>query len=118
MAGELALAEQLLATAKESLSDVDAALAEALDLAEQRGTAYEAADGQTRRLWNQAFFEKLLVHDDDIAGDERAAPFDDLLDPDLPARLKREKARPPKRSSSGLGSRRTFSREDKTAFEL
>ena len=34
-----------------------------------------------------ATYRRALVHDDTIAADERAVPFDDLIDPKFPGRL-------------------------------
>ena len=93
---DTAMAEQHLATAQASLGEVQEVLDQALDLVEHCGNAYRQAGPQTRRQWNQAFFTKLLVHDDEIRDDERAAPFDDLLDPKFPARVERGRAAPSK----------------------
>ena len=49
--------------------------------------AYAAADPNVRRLFNQAFFEKIYVHDDGEATHDLAEPFKILLDPELPDRL-------------------------------
>jgi hypothetical protein len=45
------------------------------------------APGHLRRQWNQALFERLLVHDDRIEQAEIAEPFATLADPGLPGRL-------------------------------
>jgi len=47
----------------------------ALELARDCHAAYEAAGPNTRRLFNQAFFEKLYVHDDGEIPHELAKPF-------------------------------------------
>ena len=87
IAGELAAADRRLAAAEHGVADVEAVLDQALTLARRCASGYAEAGPQTRRQWNQAFFEKLLVDADAIAGDERAVPFDDLTDPNLPHRL-------------------------------
>lgn len=62
-------------------------LTRALELARDCHAAYEAADENTRRLFNQAFFERLTVHDDGEVTHELAQPFKILLDPRLPREL-------------------------------
>ena len=62
-------------------------LTRALELARDCHAAYEAADENTRRLFNQAFFERLTVHDDGEVTHELAQPFKILLDPRLPGEL-------------------------------
>ena len=99
-----------VATAKASLGEVQEVLDEALDLVEHCGTAYSASDGQTCRQCNQAFFIKLLVCDDAIVDDERAAPSTDLLDLSLPSRLVREKPLRPSTVRTALVLKRAFSR--------
>jgi hypothetical protein len=83
----LAQADRLLALAKQGTTDVQAVKDLALDLVANCAATYDAADAQTRRQWNQTFFRKLHVGCDGINDDERAEPFDDLTDPDLPTRL-------------------------------
>lgn len=53
----------------------------------ERKAAYRRAPGHLRRQWNQALFERLLVHDDRIEKAEVAEPFATLTDPDLPQKL-------------------------------
>ena len=62
----------------------------ALDLARDCYSAYKDADSGTRRLFNQAFFDKLIVCDDGSVTHELAEPFKLLLDPALPHRLQRD----------------------------
>jgi site-specific DNA recombinase len=59
----------------------------ALELAKDCHAAYVAADPNVRRLFNQAFFEKLYVHDGGGVTHDLAEPFKILLDPRLPGRL-------------------------------
>ena len=62
-------------------------LTRALELARDCHAAYEAADENIRRLFNQAIFEKLTVHHDGEVTHELAQPFRILLDPRLPTQL-------------------------------
>jgi site-specific DNA recombinase len=83
-------------------------MARALELARDCHAAYVAADSNVRRLFNQAFFHRLYVHDDGEITHELAEPFKLLLDPELPDRLiaaAREEgpARPNQPTSSSLG---------------
>ena len=59
----------------------------ALDLLANCHRAYRTAPRHLRRQFNQALFERLLVHDDRITGAEIAEPFATLADPNLPQRL-------------------------------
>ena len=62
-------------------------LKKALKLAKDCYAAYQSADDVIRRLFNQAFFEKIYVHDDGAVTHDLAEPFGLLLDPSLPDRL-------------------------------
>jgi hypothetical protein len=64
--------------------------------------------GPTRRQWNHAFFEKLVVVDGSIARDERADPFADLLDPELLEQLRTKRAPPTKPVLTALVLKRGF----------
>jgi site-specific DNA recombinase len=97
---ELDAARQQLADVSVEFDAIEQNLKMALKLARNCYAAYEAADGNTRRLFNQAFFEKLYVHVDGEITHDLAEPFGLLLDPDLPGQLakshsagKRSKAR-------------------------
>src|SRR6185312_5775020 len=48
---------------------------EALDLAANCREAYERATGRIRRQFNQGFFERVLLDQDEIASAELAEPF-------------------------------------------
>jgi hypothetical protein len=87
------------------MTDVQTVLAQAMDLASHCASGYVASTPATRRQWNQAFFEKLLVRDDDVEQDERAVPFGDLTDPDFLSRRRTTEAPPPKHPSQGHGSK-------------
>ena len=55
----------------------------ALDLLEDCATAYKSAPDHIKRLFNQAFFKRILVNPDLGIRAEFAPPFDNLLDPEL-----------------------------------
>ena len=110
IAGELDAARQQLADVSVEFDAIEQNLKMALTLARDCHAAYEAADENTRRLFNQAFFEKLYVHVDGEITHNLAEPFGLLLDPDLPDQIakshskdKRSKAR--KAVSAPGGSR-------------
>ncbi len=62
-------------------------LDKALDLLANCERSYRKAPGHLRRQWNQALFERLLVHDDRIDQAEVAEPFATLANPELPLQL-------------------------------
>ena len=84
---ELEQARGLLADVSLEFEAIEQNLNRALELARDCHAAYEAAGPNTRRLFNQAFFEKLYVHDDGEITHELAKPFKILLDPRLPKQL-------------------------------
>jgi site-specific DNA recombinase len=84
---EIAQAEAHLETAERFSGDVQATLDMALDLLANCHRAYRKVPGHLRRQFNQALYERLLVHDDRITGAKIAEPFATLADPDLPQRL-------------------------------
>jgi hypothetical protein len=53
-------------TAALDAKDITKALEEALQLLEDPGTAYQLATPVTRRMFNQALFERLLILDDEV----------------------------------------------------
>jgi hypothetical protein len=59
----------------------------AIDLTKDLAAAYWNASPAERRLLNQAFFERLEIMEDDVAGSTTAEPFRTLLDPDFIAAL-------------------------------
>ena len=97
-------AERHLEVAEASFADVEDTLDKALDLLADCQRAYLAAPGHLRRQWNQALFERLIVHDADIEATEIAEPFATLADPALPERLS-VKAAARTAASSGGGSK-------------
>jgi site-specific DNA recombinase len=84
---ELDAARQQLADVSVEFDAIELNLKMALKLARDCYAAYEAADENTRRLFNQAFFEKLYLHVDGEITHDLAEPFGLLLDPDLPAQI-------------------------------
>jgi hypothetical protein len=64
---------------------VEANLKAALDLTENCGLAYKTAPDHIRRLFNQAFFKRILVGSDTSVEAELAPPFDILLGAEMGA---------------------------------
>ncbi|MEN3283361.1 MAG: site-specific recombinase [Solirubrobacteraceae bacterium] len=60
---------------------------QALALTEDIQNAYALAGPQARRIFNQAFFERLLIDREQVDGDVLAEPYATLLDPDLERKL-------------------------------
>ncbi len=86
---ELEKAKAQLASVSLAFDEIAQNTTRALELAKDCHAAYAAADPNVRRLFNQAFFEKLYVHDDGEVTHDLAEPFKILLDPELPGRLTR-----------------------------
>ncbi len=93
---------QQLADVSVEFDAIEQNLEKALELARDCHAAYQDADNNTRRLFNQAFFEKLYVHVDGEVTHELAEPFGLLLDPALEARLA-----PRHQAGNGRWSRRS-----------
>ena len=55
-----------------------------LGLTEDIHRAYLQADGEQRRLFNQAFFERIYIDNEQIGATTLAEPFVTMLDPTLP----------------------------------
>lgn len=87
---ELEQAQQQLAAVSIAFDIVERNMARALELAEDCHAAYVAADRRTRRLFNQAFFLRLIPGQDGEVRHEFAEPFKMLLDPDLPEKIRSE----------------------------
>jgi hypothetical protein len=90
---ETAGAEGQLALAERSATDVQSTLENALDLLAGCHQAYLKAPAHLRRQWNQAFFLRLDVHDENIEHAEIAEPFATLADPRLARELDRHTSR-------------------------
>jgi site-specific DNA recombinase len=82
ISGRLETIDSRLETSSTHFELVQANLKLALDLAGDCHRAYRQADEQTRRLLNQAFFEKLYVDEDGVRVN-LAEPFKTLLGPDV-----------------------------------
>jgi site-specific DNA recombinase len=85
---ELQNAREQLAGVSVAFDVIEQNVRRALELAQDCHAAYAAASPTIRRLFNQAFFEKLYVHDDGEVTHELAAPFKALLDPGLAKHLR------------------------------
>ena len=85
---ELENAREQLAGVEVTFDIIEQNMARALELAQDCHAAYLSADPTIRRLFNQAFFDKLYVHDDGEVTHELAEPFKALLDPRLPERVR------------------------------
>jgi site-specific DNA recombinase len=69
--------------AKEHFGTIEDNLKLALDLAEDCGRAYREAPDHIKRLFNQAFFKRILVDDDCEVQGEFVPPFDVMFGPEL-----------------------------------
>lgn len=58
---------------------------------------YMSIDDSLRRIANQAFFNKLIVQDDDTINSDSGAPFNVSFKPGSPA-----PRRPPRRTEGGI----------------
>ncbi len=87
---ELENAKRQLAAVSVAFDVIEQNITRALDLAADCHAAYVAANPTVRRLFNQAFFDKLYVHDDGDVTHDLAEPFKILLDPGLTERLDME----------------------------
>ena len=83
---------------------IEANLRLALDLAEACGTAYTTAPDHIKKLFNQAFFVRILVNPDASVRPELAPPFNHLLGPGAVATPKQTKRSVPKNGPIALGS--------------
>lgn len=79
IAAELGRIQESLARTDDHRVLVEANLQKALDLAEDCYEAYLTSAPFVRRLFNQTFFKKLYIEDEDSVRSELAAPFDTLL---------------------------------------
>jgi hypothetical protein len=76
---EVAEAEAQLASDGESLKQAKQIIDLALDLAKNCAASYRKAKPEVRRMWNRAFFRKVLVRDGQVGGHEYEEPFASLL---------------------------------------
>ena len=98
---ELEDARQRLAAVSIAFDTIEVNAQRALELARDCHAAYADASPSMRRLFNQAFFVKLTLHDDDIVTHEFAEPFRLLLDPDFGRKLEEETRALNSHSASG-----------------
>lgn len=99
---ELRKAEERLSAATIELSKGEKAVTHALELAADAARAYEAAPPQTRRLWNQAFFQKIYLWNDDVSGSDLTDAYAALLAEELVKDL--ENLQTPASAFGGRGS--------------
>jgi site-specific DNA recombinase len=97
IAGQLMRIQEGLSEADATYEQARTTLADTLDLTRDCHAAYLGASDDTRRLFNQAFFAKIYIDEDDERR-ERAVrvdynePFDNLLSRLVPARVHHELA--------------------------
>src|SRR3954471_4659467 len=78
---EIAAAERSLEAATLELAEVEQTLNLAVDLASSCASAYASSDPHIRRQWNQAFFARVEVFDDDdTLTHAPSPPLRDVLD--------------------------------------
>jgi site-specific DNA recombinase len=82
IAAELGPIDESLARTNDHRALVEANLERALAFAQDCSQAYLTATPFVRRLFNQTFFKKLYVEDEDSVRSELAPPFDTLLNGD------------------------------------
>lgn len=82
---ELEGAQGRLGATEQAFVDIQTTLDKALDLAQDCQVAYRLAGPKLRRLFNQAFFEKLLLDDEGNVASVLAEPFGSLLGEELAA---------------------------------
>ncbi len=85
IASQLLNVEQRLDAANTTYEAARARLADCLDLARDCHAAYLQADDNTRRLFNQAFFHKIYIDEDDTVRFDYNPPYDQLLARLVPA---------------------------------
>ncbi|MHB1522223.1 MAG: recombinase family protein [Ferrimicrobium sp.] len=93
--GQLTRTTDQLASLDANFEQARAVLADTLDLTRDCHTAYLEADNSTRRLFNQAFFAKIYIDEDDETREQTVRvdynePFDHLLSRLIPARMHHE----------------------------
>jgi site-specific DNA recombinase len=79
ISAEVAKAEAQLAIDGESLKQAKQIIDLALDLAKSCAASYRKAKPEVRKMWNQAFFRKVLVSEGRVARQEYEEPFASLL---------------------------------------
>ena len=94
IAGQLIRIADQLVSIDANFEQARAVLADTLDLTRDCHTAYLEADNSTRRLFNQAFFAKIYIDEDDETREQTVRvdynePFDSLLSRLIPASVHR-----------------------------
>jgi len=95
IAGQLMRIQEQLADAEANYEQARTTLVDTLDLTRDCHAAYLEAGDSTRRLFNQAFFAKIYIDEDDETRERTVRvdynqPFDDLLSRLVPARVHHE----------------------------
>jgi site-specific DNA recombinase len=83
LARELRAAQAALASTQLQFADIQRTLDQALELAGDCHAAYQQATPETRRLFDQTFFERLLISDGEVTASVLAQPFAGLMAEDL-----------------------------------
>ncbi|OYN77683.1 recombinase family protein [Mycolicibacterium sphagni] len=87
IAAALAVASRDLDQRQMTRDQLSAGLERALDLLRNPHQAYACSDSVGRRAMNQAVFDRLYIHDDEIKDAQLTELFDRLLDPQLKEHL-------------------------------
>ncbi len=92
IASQLSHIHQQLAAATDSYEQARQTLGECMDLTRDCHAAYLEANDHTRRLFNQAFFSRIYIDEDDDSREQAIRvdynqPFDELLARLVPARV-------------------------------
>ena len=93
IAAQLAHIEDRLQRASEAAETVEESLTLALDLLNDCHVAYRRASDSVRRLYNQAFFEKILISDEGVSA-VLAQPFRTLIGPEVVQAAQADKLEP------------------------
>lgn len=83
-------AERIITSCSAQYEQMNLNLERALDKITNVHVSYRISDDDGRRKLNQAFFEKLFIVDDSVSGVDLAAPFHQILDKNLDARISAE----------------------------
>lgn len=91
---EMEQAKRLLAGTDLRLESIQADLQKALDLLEDCQATYRGSPDHVKRLFNQAFFEKLLIDEEYVVTAPLAEPFRSLVEGEFAMRRARRRERP------------------------
>jgi site-specific DNA recombinase len=95
IASALAVAQSEVSARRLGRNQLAVSLDRALNLLSDAHTQYKRSGGLQRRQMNQAVFQRLFIHDDEIAKVERTDLYERLLAPDLADRLRTERCGSP-----------------------